>query len=677
MKLFAFQKQVMKFLLFLLLCTVPMVEFCYGQSGKIDSLQRILARHTRDTNEIRAMGLLADEFQRKDMAKAKSYVYQQIELAKALNTNFGISEAYTRLVSIHQNAGSLDSAQYYLSRLEILAKDNIDKKAAVRFAQAAGLFYKNQGKYKEALPFLLESSQLTTTKVGKAGSLLNVGNAYSNMGEFRKAADYHLKALVAFEEIKNEQGQSFCLNSLGANYMKLRQHAAAEQYIMRSEKLKEQLGDKRGVIHCWINLSQVYQQTQKPELAMSYINKALLRAQELKLSLVETKILFDMGWVLKQYKRAKEAMRFFEQALPLARQAGDSVLVSRIKTYLIATENDQQKEEKEELVLLQNIKISLENKALVYAADGHFQLATWYEDHQRFDKAIEHLKVGHQLNDSIAGGHVAIQLKKLEEDYKTAKREKEITLLKKNRELQALSLSRQRVIIISSLVTLVLVLLIGVILVNRYRVTNQTKRLLEIEKVRNNIARDLHDDIGSTLSSINILSKVAREEKSGNEAGYLQKIGEQSARMMEYMSDMVWSINPNNDSISQMLIRMREFASDILESKNMEYHFSEKVAEELVLNAEQRKNIFLIFKETLNNAAKYSKGSRVEIGIYSQTEWLTLTMEDDGQGFDPKKVTEGNGLRNLRKRAEEISGTLTLISTLDKGTKLRLQVPIA
>jgi signal transduction histidine kinase len=210
-----------------------------------------------------------------------------------------------------------------------------------------------------------------------------------------------------------------------------------------------------------------------------------------------------------------------------------------------------------------------------------------------------------------------------------------------------------------------------------HNITSRTKRLLEIEKVRNNIARDLHDDMGSALSSINILSQVALVEKNGNTQTYLQRIGDQSARMMEDMGDMVWSINPRNDSMSQVLIRMREFASEIFELKNIEYQFSEKGTENLVLNADQRKNLFLIFKESINNAAKYSQATTVEINIEQQDQTLIMSIKDNGQGFDEQKIKAGNGLRNLRERAKEINATLELRSTVGAGTEVNLNVPIA
>lgn len=669
------QKVTLPILLSILLASA----ICYGQNRKIDSLERFIEKHTRDTIEIKALSDLGTEFMRKDMNKAKSYTYKQIALAKVLRTDFGLASGYSGLVAIHQNEGATDSAQYYLQQLEILAKNPANKKAAINYANSAGLFYKNQGRLKEALPYLVEALRLLENgdKTARAGQMLNVGNVYYNLGELKKAADYHLKALVLFEEVKNKRGQSFCLNSLGNDYLDLKQFNAAGKYFFQSEKLKEELGDKRGLVTTWMSLGIIYQQTNQEDQSMFYYNKALARIRELKLSLEESRLLFNIGSLLKQTKKNEEASKNFLAALVLARQSGDSALVSRIKTYILSLKNEEQKEIKQEQTLLQNVQISLESGALDNTAEGYFALAHWYESRHQYDKALKNLKLAQQLTDSVKGSQVVYQLKRLDEEYQTDKKEKEIALLKKDQELQTLALSRQRVIITLGIIAFIAVFVIAVLLINRYRVLNRSKRLLEIEKVRNNIARDLHDDMGSALSSINILSQVALVEKNGNTQSYLQRIGEQSARMMEDMSDMVWSINPRNDSMSQVLIRMREFASELFELKNIEYQFIEKGIEHLMLNADQRKNIFLIFKEAINNAAKYSGANRVEIGLQQRGSVLEMAVSDNGQGFDEDTAKAGNGLRNMRERAKEINGTLELRSVVGKGTEIVLTVPIA
>jgi signal transduction histidine kinase len=654
---------------------------CHSQTPVIDSLLQVVAMHTRDTNEIKALDHLSTEFMRKDIEKAKYYTYQQLGLSKALGTTFGLSSGYGGLVLMHQDLGRLDSAQYYLIELEVLAKKlSSNKKVSLNYFNTAGLFYKNQGKSKEALPYLLEALRLidqNVNKTGYAGQHLNVGNTYYNLGDFKNAADFHLKALALFEEVKNERGQSFCLQSLGNDFFELEQYSTAEKYLLRSEKMKENLGDKRGVLSSWMTLGSVYQQTNKHALAMSYFNKALIRAKELKLSLQECHVLFNMGSLLKTMKKPDESRKHFIESMRLARQGGDSVLVARIKSYLVALQNDVQKEENQEMTLLQNIEISLERGALTNTAEGHFQIAEWYASRKQFEKAFLNLRQAQQLTDSLKGDGVIMQLKNLEEEYKNEKREREMVILQKDQELQALNLSRQRIIIISITIALIFVIIIGLLLVNRYRVVNRTKRLIEVERVRNTIARDLHDDIGSTLSSINILSQVALLEKNGNAQNHLHRIGEQSARMMEDLGDMVWSVNPRNDSVSQVITRMREFATEIFELKGIEYNFNVKTTEGLVLTADQRKNLFLIFKETINNAAKYSHASLVEIILEQQNNTLVMHVRDNGRGFDAQATPSGNGLRNLRERAKAIKGDLILKSVLGEGTAVELHLLIA
>ncbi len=197
------------------------------------------------------------------------------------------------------------------------------------------------------------------------------------------------------------------------------------------------------------------------------------------------------------------------------------------------------------------------------------------------------------------------------------------------------------------------------------------------EQIRTKVARDLHDDIGSTLSSINIISKLAMNESNGNTKGHLQRIGEHSAKMMESMGDIVWSINPNNDSLEQMMVKMKEFAAEILEPQNIAYTFmGEESLNGASLDIQVRKNIFLIFKESINNTAKYSEADQVTIQLEVKDNALHLFIHDNGKGFDFENIKPGNGLRNIRERAKSIEARLELKSSAATGTQLELNIPI-
>jgi signal transduction histidine kinase/ligand-binding sensor domain-containing protein len=207
----------------------------------------------------------------------------------------------------------------------------------------------------------------------------------------------------------------------------------------------------------------------------------------------------------------------------------------------------------------------------------------------------------------------------------------------------------------------------------------QVKRILAVEKIRTRVARDLHDDMGSTLSTINILSSMAKAKLNSNvikTGEYINKISDNSQRMMEAMDDIVWAIKPTNDSMQKVVARMREFANNVFEAKNIELDFKvDDAVNEVKINMEARRDFFLIFKEAVNNAAKYSKCKHAWVEMLIENGKLTLMIKDDGIGFNVKTADNGNGLGNMQKRADALKGKLEIKSEIGNGTELTLYVP--
>ncbi|HVF96898.1 MAG TPA: two-component regulator propeller domain-containing protein [Flavisolibacter sp.] len=224
--------------------------------------------------------------------------------------------------------------------------------------------------------------------------------------------------------------------------------------------------------------------------------------------------------------------------------------------------------------------------------------------------------------------------------------------------------------------TAVVLILLVIYFLHRERVN----RLLAVEKIRNRVARDLHDDMGSTLSTINILSAMAKSKMSTDPvktAGYISKISDNSQRMMEAMDDIVWSIKPSNDTLQRVTARMREFATGVLEAKDIALQFTvDEIVFGAKLNMEARRDFFLIFKEALNNAAKYSKATKVAVEVVLQNKGLAFTIKDNGEGFDVAKADSGNGLGNMQKRADGMNGKLRIRSVKGEGTEVKLVVPV-
>jgi signal transduction histidine kinase len=146
--------------------------------------------------------------------------------------------------------------------------------------------------------------------------------------------------------------------------------------------------------------------------------------------------------------------------------------------------------------------------------------------------------------------------------------------------------------------------------------------------------------------------------------------------MQDRLGDMVWAINPRNDTIEQVIARMKEFAAEILEPLDIHYEFTETGNFNLTMDINTRKDFYLIFKEALNNAAKYSGCKRISVHLTHLPDALMLKIEDDGRGFDRTQPANGNGLSNMHQRAKNIRAKLQIESAPGKGSLILLTLPL-
>jgi signal transduction histidine kinase/sugar lactone lactonase YvrE len=207
-------------------------------------------------------------------------------------------------------------------------------------------------------------------------------------------------------------------------------------------------------------------------------------------------------------------------------------------------------------------------------------------------------------------------------------------------------------------------------------------RAVELERVRTRIASDLHDDIGASLSKIAILSDIAQQAGAAPDEtrGTLVRIADTSREMVDSMGDIVWAINPKRDHLADVVQRMRRFASDALAARDIAFTFEAPTdGTSLALGADLRRQAYLVFKESVNNAVKHAGCTAVGAALRVAGNRLQLEVRDNGRGFDPSAAPEGpggNGLASMKRRAAELGGTLELDSRPGAGTTVRLDVPL-
>jgi ligand-binding sensor domain-containing protein/two-component sensor histidine kinase len=216
-----------------------------------------------------------------------------------------------------------------------------------------------------------------------------------------------------------------------------------------------------------------------------------------------------------------------------------------------------------------------------------------------------------------------------------------------------------------------LLLAMAIYSVHRFRLAQK----LAVERVRTRIAADLHDDIGANLTRIAILSEVAQSQPNGAGAGgKLSSIADLSREAVASMSDIVWAINPQKDSLLNLIRRVRRFADDVLTARQIEFELRAPDSD-VKLGADVRRNLFLVLKEAINNAVRHSGCSKLEIDIRIDRLWLELTVTDDGGGFDNSKPGEGQGVTSMEKRAASLGGEMELTSGAGVGTRISLKIP--
>ena len=205
---------------------------------------------------------------------------------------------------------------------------------------------------------------------------------------------------------------------------------------------------------------------------------------------------------------------------------------------------------------------------------------------------------------------------------------------------------------------------------------SELRILIEKERMRTRISEDLHDEIGSNLSYIQLMSEVL--EKRNNTSGDQKEfkyVSESASEMSQAMRDIVWFVNPENDTYEMFINKLSEVSEKFLDPFDLSFK-TEIDCYNRQIDLNVKRNIYLILKEVLQNIIKHAEASTVKIIISHINGLFKLYIKDDGKGFDTSLNQHGNGLINYQKRSKKINGTLTVSSKLGKGTEITLEVPL-
>jgi signal transduction histidine kinase len=529
-------------------------------------------------------------------------------------------------------------------------------------------------------------------KTGHAMSKINFGLLERLDGNYVRSLEYYLSAMQIAEKVDWTAGIAICLNNIGEGYKDLHQYEKCIEYAKKAININQLLNQKRNIANNYEVIGDAYYLSGKQGLALDYFKNGFELAKNSDDSYqIKGKLLTDIGKVYSALKSYPLASKYFESAAKL--NIANKEKLQLIDTYTEQGKSNRSQGELEKAIVFfkKGLSLAEELNYINSKSDLYREMSVTNHMLGNMELALDNFQTHKALDDQIAKRKTANRNEQMKLKLESFYKEQENVKLKQIKELQASEIKSKAGWIGLLATTLFLSILGASYWFYKNRIQNlkkvqdaqaETIKQMQVsEQIRKQIARDLHDDMGSTLSSISILSQVAVKEANTNETQtkeLLSKINRNSQRMLDTMNDIVWTTQPVNDTFESISIKIREYAAEMFDAKDVKYNIN--IADDLLehkLPPNQVYNFYLIIKESINNITKYAHAQNVTVNISKTFDNIKLLIEDDGNGFDVTTLkSNGNGLKNIDKRSADLNGNLSIESSVGFGTKIKLEFPL-
>lgn len=600
-------------------------------------------------------------------------------------------------IAIEAKEQDLDLAFRYADTLESMSKSARYLKGQARAMDLRGATTKDKGDFEAALR-IFKDEQVFRRRIDDPKGLgkvyNNIGATFAELYQPDSAITYYLKSVDIYEKLGEYSNVASAYSNIGNLYSDQKLDDKAIEFLEKALKIRLEHGEEKKSIYTYNNLAVAYGAKGDLDKAMEYSNKGVAIALKYGNKYVAGVILGGICHLLHEKGRN-------EEAIPYGKQSIEYLEAANRKSNLVFP-----------LVNLAGVYNALNQPALAleYAQKGYAimqeknladpmevyyeEMANAYEKMGNHKEALFWFKKFMVLDDSLFKAGNVKSLADIETKYETAKKEAEIRDLQYRQYVQ-------KILTYSALAGILALLVVLWLSRRAYRQKQrlaEQERLLQQEKIdrleserkvvalnahlegqqreRLRIAEDLHDDFGSGLSKISLLSEVAK--KKAPAPTELDKIAATAKELLLKMSEIVWALNNHNDTLPSLAAYIRRYTSGFFEDSDLRSHFKIPDLPEAPLSGEVRRNVFLVVKESLHNVLKHAGASKVDIDFSLVGDRLEIRILDNGKGFDEEAFSKaGNGLLNMEKRMTAAGGTFDIQSTPGKGTLVRLGLPLA
>jgi signal transduction histidine kinase len=650
---------------------------CIAEAQNVDSLKNELATVQSDTAKSRACIRLGEI---KTISGQERLKYLGLGLNLALKSGSKELESLSRyhLTHLLMVSGQLDSAYYHAKKAnELFVELNNSRYVALNLLELganktmggdldSAIIYQENSisifhKLKDTLGLASAYSMLTGSFGRKGDNEIAIenalkglkyaeyakdnkliGSAYTNLTaitmtqeKFDEALPYALTGLSYWNKTSETGGIARNLENIGTIYTDLGQVDSGLFYHLKAYKMIKGANLPFDMIYLSSHIGQDYQELNQLDSALFYLQQGERISREVDFVEPLANLNASIGHIYNLRKQYKKAIPYLEKAEKYALQSGS----------------------------IFNQKLAYDELSYSYENLNDYKTAHFYNEKFLVTK------------DSLFKIESETAMAEMKTKYETDKKDLEIDVLQKQAELDKRKSARQRMLIFGSLLLAMLAGTVGYLKIRQ----NKLNQRLKMERFRNKVAADLHDDVGSTLSSISMYSEVIKQkakDKLPEALPMLENMSTSSKELMDAMSDIVWTINPKNNSLNSLLVRIKLFSTELCEAKGVIFDYNQYgEIESLDLEMETAQNIYLVLKEGVNNALKYSDCKNLNLKVAVSNKEFSFKLVDDGKGFEISSSTQGNGMRTMRSRMQEVGGEFEISSNKD-GTELSGNVSI-
>ncbi|WP_298394545.1 sensor histidine kinase [Flavobacterium sp.] len=531
-----------------------------------------------------------------------------------------------------------------------------------------------------------EDAKKCNYSLGEAQSYSNLSLVYYYQGKYEKDLFYSLKAIAAFEKMNDKEKLAIEFGELGYR-MKKRDLLKAQKYLQKGMSIAQKNNLQKPLLSIYNNYGVLKEMQNQLDSALFFYNEGLELKEKIRDSLGIPYSLNNIAGVYlirKQYEKAKIN---YQKALDIRQKLKDQIGVSENLSYFGDLYLAQKQYNQAINFYQKTADNTLKSNYVDLLQYSYKKLSECYELQGNTNLALKNFKNYAQFKDSIINKETNAAIAELEVKFET--NEKEKLLLQKEIEVKN---TRDKLIAVSSLA--LFIGLIGFLIYRQQKLKNKQQEqefqlksaIKEIEsqnqlqEQRLSISRDLHDNIGAQLTFV--ISSVDNL-KHGNQitdnkiTNQLTKISDFTKSTIIELRDTIWAMNNNEFSFEDLRSRIFNFiekAKSAKEDVDFKFNVYESL-QDLKFSSIVGINLYRTIQESVNNAVKYADANEILVEVKNVSNKIQIEIQDNGKGFDIENTDFGNGLHNMKKRIEEIDGTFEINSLIDRGTKIRFEIP--